>query len=329
MGGCTQRSLHSAVRPANRGESGGWSCVVGSHAISLTVRPVARHAPARLPRCPAVQARHAPCSAHEVGCMACSDGCRPSSPALDGTARLPPPPPGRHTVCYDDGEVGMHRLWQHDERIRLASPVEQWPRDAALARQRLAAAQERLRSRDQGRRALVRLAGGGSTAGRARASFPALCSMPGRAAAPGQAALQLRSVRHAKPSLPAKKRAHKRLTPPAPPPAAGPRPAAPHGTPRGRQGRLRHVHSGAAPQEPRGALAPGSAPCDGCTALPLGHARAGASGGWMGAQGVALTPREPRRGQTLWVVEHCELTCHHSALVAPCAQAWQHRAGCK
>lgn len=31
----------------------------------------------------------------------------------------------RHTVCYDDGEVGMHRLWQHDERIRLASPVEQ------------------------------------------------------------------------------------------------------------------------------------------------------------------------------------------------------------
>lgn len=33
--------------------------------------------------------------------------------------------PCRHTVCYDDGEVGMHRLWQHDERIRLASPVEQ------------------------------------------------------------------------------------------------------------------------------------------------------------------------------------------------------------
>ena len=28
-------------------------------------------------------------------------------------------------MCYDDGEVGMHRLWQHDERIRLASPVEQ------------------------------------------------------------------------------------------------------------------------------------------------------------------------------------------------------------
>ncbi|PSC75340.1 methylase [Micractinium conductrix] len=58
-----------------------------------------------------------------------------------------------HTVCYDDGEVGMHRLWQHDERIRLSSPVEQWPRDAALARARLAAAQERLRNREQGRRA--------------------------------------------------------------------------------------------------------------------------------------------------------------------------------
>lgn len=47
----------------------------------------------------------------------------------------------------------MHRLWQHDERIRLSSPVEQWPRDAALARARLAAAQERLRNREQGRRA--------------------------------------------------------------------------------------------------------------------------------------------------------------------------------
>lgn len=49
----------------------------------------------------------------------------------------------------------MHRLWQHDERIRLASPVEQWPRDAALAQHRLKLAQEKLRSRDHGRRIAV------------------------------------------------------------------------------------------------------------------------------------------------------------------------------
>ena len=66
----------------------------------------------------------------------------------------------RHTVCYDDGEVGMHRLWQHDERIRLGSPVEQWPRDAALARHCLTLAHEKLRSssRDAGRRVAVRYA---------------------------------------------------------------------------------------------------------------------------------------------------------------------------
>jgi hypothetical protein len=49
----------------------------------------------------------------------------------------------------------MHRLWQHDERIRLESPVEHWPRDATLARHRLQLAQERLRSRDVGRRTAV------------------------------------------------------------------------------------------------------------------------------------------------------------------------------
>ena len=58
-------------------------------------------------------------------------------------------------MCYDDGEVGMHRLWQHDERIRLASPVEQWPRDAALARHCLTVAQEKLRGRDHERRVAV------------------------------------------------------------------------------------------------------------------------------------------------------------------------------
>jgi hypothetical protein len=62
-------------------------------------------------------------------------------------------------VCYDDGEVGMHRLWQHDERIRLASPVEQWPRDAALARHRLQLAQEKLRQSVGGRRGTVRPSG--------------------------------------------------------------------------------------------------------------------------------------------------------------------------
>lgn len=85
----------------------------------------------------------------------------PSKPHLFPTPLTP-----RHTVCYDDGEVGMHRLWQHDERIRLASPVEHWPRDATLARHRLQLAQERLRSRDVGRRTAV---SGGSGAGVLRA----------------------------------------------------------------------------------------------------------------------------------------------------------------
>ncbi|KAI3428766.1 hypothetical protein D9Q98_007587 [Chlorella vulgaris] len=69
-----------------------------------------------------------------------------------GVLALYDPVSTEHTVCYDDGEVGMHRLWQHDERIRLESPVEHWPRDATLARHRLQLAQERLRSRDVGRR---------------------------------------------------------------------------------------------------------------------------------------------------------------------------------
>ena len=84
---------------------------------------------------------------------AASSACR--SPTASFTLRLRSSPACRHTVCYDDGEVGMHRLWQHDERIRLASPVEQWPREAALARHRLMVAQEKLRGRDHERRVAV------------------------------------------------------------------------------------------------------------------------------------------------------------------------------
>ena len=77
----------------------------------------------------------------------------------------------------------MHRLWQHDERIRLASPVEQWPRDAVLARHLLAQAQEKLRNRDVGRRASVRaLARASDCAGTASAGPlpPALPCCPTR-----------------------------------------------------------------------------------------------------------------------------------------------------
>eukprot|EP00887_Chlorella_sp_A99_P001977 scaffold18.g1977.t1 len=60
-----------------------------------------------------------------------------------------------HTILYDDGEVGMHRLWQHDERIRLLTPVAQWPRDAAVVRQKMRAAQDRLRNASKDRRAVA------------------------------------------------------------------------------------------------------------------------------------------------------------------------------
>ena len=97
-----------------------------------------------------------------------------------------------HTVCYDDGEVGMHKLWwvwlgversciwetravdspqsflinlhltihrQHDERILLDSPVEEWPTLAEMARQRLRQAHEMLM--DRKRQARCRSRGGG------------------------------------------------------------------------------------------------------------------------------------------------------------------------
>ncbi|GAB4814995.1 hypothetical protein N2152v2_002041 [Parachlorella kessleri] len=57
-----------------------------------------------------------------------------------------------HTVCYDDGEVGMHRLWQHDERIRVLSSVAMWPRDAILIRDRLGTAREEMEGRKRQRR---------------------------------------------------------------------------------------------------------------------------------------------------------------------------------
>uniref|UniRef100_A0A1D2A1D0 DNA (cytosine-5-)-methyltransferase n=3 Tax=Auxenochlorella protothecoides TaxID=3075 RepID=A0A1D2A1D0_AUXPR len=52
-----------------------------------------------------------------------------------------------HTVCYDDGEVGMHKLWQHDERINVESGVEEWPREAEAARQKLRTAHDLLRDK--------------------------------------------------------------------------------------------------------------------------------------------------------------------------------------
>lgn len=54
-----------------------------------------------------------------------------------------------HTICYLDGEVGMHKLWQHDERIILLSPVNEWKRDVSIARKALHAAQQRVLTAQQ------------------------------------------------------------------------------------------------------------------------------------------------------------------------------------
>lgn len=62
-----------------------------------------------------------------------------------------------HTVCYDDGEVGMHKLWQHDERINVESGVEEWPREAEAARQKLRTAHDLLRDKKR----VVRVCFGG------------------------------------------------------------------------------------------------------------------------------------------------------------------------
>ena len=42
-----------------------------------------------------------------------------------------------HTVAYDDGEIGMHRLWQHDEHITICSEIHEWAAEAVAVRERL------------------------------------------------------------------------------------------------------------------------------------------------------------------------------------------------
>ena len=56
---------------------------------------------------------------------------------FEGTICWYDPVSTEHTVAYDDGEIGMHRLWQHDEHILIMSEVEDWPREAVAVRQRL------------------------------------------------------------------------------------------------------------------------------------------------------------------------------------------------
>lgn len=47
-----------------------------------------------------------------------------------------------HVVAYDDGEIGMHRLWQHDERIRLLNAPNEWSQHANEARMKMKEATE-------------------------------------------------------------------------------------------------------------------------------------------------------------------------------------------
>ena len=63
---------------------------------------------------------------------------------FDGTICWFDPVSTEHTVAYEDGEVGLHRLWQHDERIQILNAPEEWPVTAVEARSRLRAAHERL-----------------------------------------------------------------------------------------------------------------------------------------------------------------------------------------
>lgn len=96
-----------------------------------------------------------------TGMWACT-ACANMTNALRVPAhpRAPMSPFSRHTVCYDDGEVGMHRLWQHDERIKVLSPVAHWPRDAAIVRERLGAAHAELHSRKRQRREVSKVGRG-------------------------------------------------------------------------------------------------------------------------------------------------------------------------
>ena len=56
---------------------------------------------------------------------------------FEGTICWYDPVSTEHTVAYDDGEIGMHRLWQHDEHILIKSDIEEWNQEAMAVRERL------------------------------------------------------------------------------------------------------------------------------------------------------------------------------------------------
>lgn len=56
---------------------------------------------------------------------------------FEGTICWYDPVSTEHTVAYDDGEIGMHRLWQHDEHILIKSEVCDWNQEAKAVRERL------------------------------------------------------------------------------------------------------------------------------------------------------------------------------------------------
>jgi site-specific DNA-cytosine methylase len=56
---------------------------------------------------------------------------------FEGTLCWYDPVSTEHTVAYDDGEIGMHRLWQHDEHILIQSEPDEWPEEATAVRERL------------------------------------------------------------------------------------------------------------------------------------------------------------------------------------------------
>ncbi len=63
---------------------------------------------------------------------------------FNGTVCWWDPVTTEHTIAYEDGELGLHRLWQHDERIQILSAPQEWPAAAQDARARLRAAHEKL-----------------------------------------------------------------------------------------------------------------------------------------------------------------------------------------